>query len=142
MYKSLICCKVSPLVQPITLAGTYFRNRIFASPTGYMDSNRFGEVPTEAIAYYERKAKGGAASVCIGDLTVDSKLGRIAKDVPIDDPYNFVMFNRITNAVKMQGANCSAELCHAGLYAARSSGITGEASRGLAYGPVEDVVDG
>ncbi|MDO4311834.1 MAG: NAD(P)/FAD-dependent oxidoreductase [Eubacteriales bacterium] len=140
--KELSVSKYPHLFQPITLAGTYFKNRIFASPTGYMDSNRFGEVPAEAIAYYERKAKGGAASVCIGDLTVDSKLGRIAKDVPIDDPFNFVMFNRITNAVRMQGANCSAELCHAGLYAARSSGIKGEASRGLAYGPVEDVVDG
>ncbi|MDO4311833.1 MAG: NAD(P)/FAD-dependent oxidoreductase [Eubacteriales bacterium] len=134
--------KYPHLFQPITLAGTYFKNRIFASPTGYMDSNRFGEVPTEAIAYYERKAKGGAASVCVGDLTVDSKLGRIAKDVPLDNPYSFVMFNRITNAVRMQGANVSAELCHAGMYAARSSGIKGEASRGLAYGPVEDVIDG
>lgn len=134
--------KYPHLFQPIILAGVLFRNRIFGAPTGFMDSNRFGELPTEAIAYYERKAKGGAASVCIGDLTVDSKLGRISKDVPIDDPHNFVMFNRITNAIKMQGANCSAELCHAGMFAGRSSGITGEASRGRAYGPVECERDG
>ena len=134
--------KYPHLFQPIILGGTLFRNRIFAAPTGFMDSNRFGELPSEAIAYYERKAKGGAASVCIGDLTVDSKLGRIAKDVPIDDPHNFVMFNRITNAVRNQGAVCSAELCHAGMFAARSSGITGEASRGLAYSPIECVKDG
>ncbi|MEQ2456872.1 NAD(P)/FAD-dependent oxidoreductase [Flavonifractor hominis] len=130
--------KYKHLFEPIVLAGTLFNNRIFASPTGYQDMNRFCDLPPEAIAYYERKAKGGVASVALGELVVDSKTGRSGTHhVPMDDPNSFYMLCRITNAVRMHGANCSAELCHAGMFASRLSGITGEASRGLAYGPVD-----
>ena len=54
--------KYKHLFQPIVLGKQVFRNRIFNSPTG------IPEFPIQdCIHYYERKALGGAASVCIGD---------------------------------------------------------------------------
>ena len=68
-------CKYPHLFSPIILANTYFKNRIFASPQGTSFST-FGNQPTaENMMFYERKAMGGAASVCIGDSVVDSELG-------------------------------------------------------------------
>lgn len=135
--------KYPHLFEPITLAGNYFRNRIFASPTGWEDMDRFCMPTRDAIAYYERKAKGGCASVALGELVVDSKIGKCGlRHVPMDDPWvNYPLF-RITNAVKAHGANVSAELTHAGLYGSRLSGKKGEESRGLAYGPVDMEKDG
>ena len=51
------------LFEPIVLGGTVFRNRIFASPTGYQNVTCDDILPPGAEAYYERKARGGAASV-------------------------------------------------------------------------------
>lgn len=135
--------KYPHLFEPITLAGTYFRNRIFSSPTGWEDMDRNCIPSRDAVAYYERKAKGGCASVTLGELVVDSKIGKSGmRHIPLDDPWATYPLFRITNAVKAQGANVSAELAHAGLYASRLSGKTGEESRGLAYGPVDMEKDG
>lgn len=135
--------KYPHLFEPITLAGTYFRNRIFSSPTGWEDMDRNCMPTRDAVAYYERKAKGGCASVTLGEMVVDSKIGKCGqRHIPLDDPWvNYPLF-RITNAVKAYGANVSAELTHAGMYASRLSGKKGEQSRGLAYGPVDMEKDG
>ena len=59
--------KYPHLFAPIKIGNVIFKNRIFASPNGcqYLD---YGQVPSDAgVAFFERKAIGGAASVCIGD---------------------------------------------------------------------------
>ena len=67
-------CSYPHLFTPIVLAGQLFKNRIFASPTG-LQHNHYGNHPiNETINYYERKAIGGAASVCIGDAMVDGEI--------------------------------------------------------------------
>ncbi|MBR2842849.1 MAG: hypothetical protein IKF06_06185, partial [Lachnospiraceae bacterium] len=54
--------KYAHLLSPIKIGGQQFKNRIFHSPTGVsIDPERY------CIGYYERKAIGGAASVCVGD---------------------------------------------------------------------------
>ena len=55
--------KYPHLFEPIQLAGTFFKNRLFASPTGFQDLDGQGVLSEAAAAYYERKAMGGAASV-------------------------------------------------------------------------------
>ena len=67
-------CKYPHLFSPITLAGTLFKNRLFASPTGGQHTHYMNHPINEMICYYERKAIGGAASVCIGDAMVDSEM--------------------------------------------------------------------
>ena len=51
------------LFKPLRLGNTYFRNRIFSAPTGLLDLTPQFTSSFDHMAYFERKAKGGAASV-------------------------------------------------------------------------------
>jgi 2,4-dienoyl-CoA reductase-like NADH-dependent reductase (Old Yellow Enzyme family) len=127
--------KYPHLFSPITLAGTLFRNRIFASPTGtaYMSSQHFPIQETNA--YYERKAIGGAASVCVGDAVVCSKHGRFNNGhLVLDDPGALSSLNRLSDAISRHGAVASIELSHSGSHA-HSSAREGN----QLYGPMEYV---
>ena len=127
--------KYPNLFKPIILGGTIFRNRIFASPTGYLDNGRFGDMPPEAALYYERKAKGGAAAVTVGECKVDAKYGCSSPtSMRLEDPLSRNSFCRITDAVRRHGAVCSAELSHFGSYANRHKDL-----HEVAYGPVDGV---
>ena len=53
--------KYPNLFKPIVIGGTLFRNRIFASPTGYQNVTGDDILPPGAEAYYERKAAEAAA---------------------------------------------------------------------------------
>ncbi|MBR2521477.1 MAG: FAD-dependent oxidoreductase [Oscillospiraceae bacterium] len=135
--------KYPHLFEPITLAGRLYRNRIFASPTGYQNMTCDNILPPGAAAYYERKAMGGAASVATCELIVDSRLGRGGvNQTCIDDPRAANPLCRIANAVTTHGAVAAAELQHAGMYANRDLSFFGAASRGEAYAPVERELDG
>ena len=130
--------KYPNLFKPIIIGNTIFRNRIFASPTGFLAQDRFGIMPPEAIYYYERKARGGAASVAIGMGMVDSALGTMGyRSVRLDDPYSHDMLFRVSDAIRRQGAVSTIQLMHAGTSANR-----GEDAPGPTYGPVDDEIDG
>jgi 2,4-dienoyl-CoA reductase-like NADH-dependent reductase (Old Yellow Enzyme family)/thioredoxin reductase len=126
------------LFTPITLRGTLFKNRIFASPTGYQDMDKDGILPPEAAFYYERKAIGGAACVAVGECNVDGEFGTGARyAIRLDNPYARFPLFRITDAVRRQGAVCTAELQHAGNCANRFDG-----GSGIAFGPVAGETNG
>lgn len=126
------------LFQPIKLAGTLFKNRIFAAPTGYQYMGRENMLPPEAAYYYERKASGGAASVAVGECVVDSEYGRGALyHVRLDDPYSLHSLARVADAVWRYGAVPAAELQHAGMYSNRM-----QQAPGTACGPVACEVEG
>ena len=130
--------KYPHLFSPIRLGNTLFRNRIFASPTGYPNTDTSGEMPLEAAYYYARKAQGGAASVSTGELIVDGELGKGSiRHCCIDNPDTYMGLCRIANAITRHGAVATAELQHAGMYANRNLAFFGASSRGVAYGPVE-----
>ena len=129
--------KYPNLFSPITLAGTLFRNRIFASPTGtaYMSSQHFPVQETNA--YYERKAIGGAGSVCVGDAVVCSKHGRFNNaHLALDDPGGQSALSRLSDSITRHGAVASIELSHSGSHA-HSSAREGN----QLYGPMEYVTE-
>ena len=131
-------CEYKRLFEPIRLGDTLFRNRIFASATGYQDFTGEGFLPLEAVAYYERKAIGGAAAVTVGECVVDSKRGKGADyHATLDNPLAEHSYQRLANAVSRQGAVASAELQHAGMFANRAKG-----REGVAYGPVAGDING
>ena len=130
--------KYPNLFKPLTLRGVMFKNRIFAAQTGYQDMDRFGVIPPEAAFYYERKAKGGAACVAVGECNVDGEFGTGgAYAIHLDDRFMRNPLCRLTDAVRRQGAICTAELQHAGNCANRSLDPPG-----IAYGPVDGVAHG
>lgn len=126
--------KYPHLFTPITLGDTFFRNRIFASPIGfqYHDANHF---PTqESIAFYARKAKGGAASVALGECLVDSVHGRSGNNqTPFDDQRAKATLTNTTSTISQYGAVAVAELQHAGMYA-----LVSMLSGNTVYGPNDD----
>jgi 2,4-dienoyl-CoA reductase-like NADH-dependent reductase (Old Yellow Enzyme family)/thioredoxin reductase len=137
MEKAPYCKKYPNLFSPITLGNTVFRNRIFGSPTGphYLSSEGFPL--SETIAYYERKAVGGAASVCIGDCSVDSVNGRtFSSHVPLDNPRSRPALNLLSSAISRHGAIASIELQHGGSH---SKGSQQDGNQ--VYGVVEQVDD-
>jgi 2,4-dienoyl-CoA reductase-like NADH-dependent reductase (Old Yellow Enzyme family)/thioredoxin reductase len=127
--------KYPHLFSPITLAGTTFSSRIFASPISGRSIDARHYPTEEAIAFYERKAIGGAASICVGDCVVDTENGLFGDAmIPLDD-YDMGAhhaLNRFTHAIARHGVVVSVELQHGGLYsrATRMKGLP-------VYGPVD-----
>ena len=139
MYK----CNYPHLFSPIVLGDTLFRNRIFASPTGYQFTNGDGYINDSAPAYYARKAMGGAGSVATFSGFVDGELGKgNTWQICLDRENIEQNMSNVAFGIKMYGAVASMELIHNGMYANRDLALFGADSKGLAYGPVECELDG
>ena len=139
MYK----CKYPHLFSPITLGNTLFRNRLFASPTGYQNINGDGFLNEGAGAYYGRKAMGGVASVATFEGIVDGEFGKGGDGhICLDTPRIWRDLSNVAFAIKRYGAVASLELAHTGMYANRDLSFLGARPTGPAFGPVECEVDG
>jgi 2,4-dienoyl-CoA reductase-like NADH-dependent reductase (Old Yellow Enzyme family)/thioredoxin reductase len=131
-------CKYPHLFSPIQLGGTLFRNRIFASPTGvfYADPNH--RPINETICYYERKAKGGAASVCVGDAMVDGVHGAHGEYCMLmEDRGLMPALNKLSSEINRHGAVATLEMFHAG----SAASVSYHAGREI-YGPQDESVVG
>jgi len=126
MYK----CKYPHLFSPIRLGDTLFRNRYFAAPIGYEYLSSKNYPIEETIAFYERKAVGGAATVNVGSAAPDSKRGVIGlSNLYLDDPTSLPAIYRLASAINRHGAVAAIELSHFGansyICAARGNQIYG-----------------
>ena len=129
--------KYPHLFSPITLARTTFKNRIFGSPISSRDIDTQNIPTNDLIAYYERKAMGGTASVCAGDCVVESVHGRYGLDhICMDDQRLTHQLTVLANSISRHGAVAAVELQHAGLYAHTSHDFGHEI-----YGPCAGVND-
>jgi len=125
--------KYPHLFEPIVIAGQYFRNRLFASPQGYYNLATDLMPGDDMVGFYEAKARGGFASVCVGDCMVDFKRGRHYDWLlPLDNPKMMPGLSKLASAVTRQGCVLSAELSHAGMYA-----LASHLDGAPLYGPVE-----
>ena len=131
-------CKYPHLFSPIILGDTLFRNRIFASPTGMFYADVLHRPIDETNCYYERKAKGGAASVCVGDATVDAKHGAHgAYSIHMEDEGLSPALNKLSSMISRHGAVATLEMFHAG-----SAASVSYAAGNDIYGPQEGEVEG
>ena len=113
--------KYDNLFSPILLANTQFRNRIFAAPIGleYYFSERH-HPGDDFIAFYERKAEGGVATVSIGSAMADNARGAIGPTVRLDDPTALAPHYRLAQCISRHGAVADIELQHCGANAYHS----------------------
>ena len=116
--------RYSHLFQPIRLGRTLFRNRIFSAPTGLYDLTP-ERVPTDDyIAYFERKARGGAASVNIGECYVDD-VGIPNDDYEVihltDHLNNRRPLAKLADAITRNGAVATIELQKPGMASSQNS---------------------
>jgi len=118
------------LFSPVTLAGITFRNRIFASPTGSsnLDSRHFPIAETNA--YYERKAMGGAASVCVGDCVVAEDGRNNNGHIYVYDDETYISLAALAESITRHGAVAAIELTHAGSHSTKSASLGAQL-----YGP-------
>ena len=126
------------LFEPIRLGKTLFRNRIFASPQDFANLTAENALTPEAIAFYELKARGGFASVCVGDCIVDSDYGHNHRfKLRGDAVKSKINLSRTASAITRHGAVANVELGHSGKY----SYIMAERD-GFTYGPIDEVCNG
>jgi len=119
------------LFSPLKVGSLTFKNRIISAPMGAGAITAEGWFTAEASDFYELLAKGGVASVCIGETLVDAATGnnhgRVAR---LDNPSTIPSLYRCTDAIHRHGALASIELVHPGQ---RSDPIFNK--DGVVYGP-------
>ena len=107
--------KYPNLFSPIKIGNLLLKNRIFAAPTSLNWSAVDGNLTPETIAYYELKAKGGAAVVTMGESIVHTQTGKSHdRQIELDNPTSLVSLSQLAKAIKRHGAVPSAELSHGG----------------------------
>ena len=106
------------LCSPITIGNVTFRNRMFAAPVGGTDITADCSVGPRTPAFYEMKAKGGAASVTASELVVHPATDASHMfHLNLTTPGNLARWTWVADAIMRHGAVPSIELSHSGQYA-------------------------
>lgn len=132
--------KYPHLFSPIKLGNVTFRNRIFSAPTGNSGIAPPEYLKREYAAFYELRAKGGAASVSLGEGVVHTPTGlHHPWKLRLDDHATVPSLSNTARAIRQHGAIPTAELAHGGKYAnvanLVSRDIIGSGNSLPAYGP-------
>ncbi len=110
--------KYPNLCKPITLGRTTFRNRMFSAPMGGTDITNDGCIGPKSTAFYELRAKGGAAAVTVSELMVHPKTdGSHAYHLDESILNSLACATYTADAIRRHGAMPSIELSHSGMFA-------------------------
>lgn len=110
--------KYPNLFSPIKIGALTLKNRISYSPTFTGFVNVSGEVSRLMLDYYGRIARGGAAMVYIGAVSVDWPKGRIHScGLRADDDRFIYGLNKLSETIQKNGGISVLQLFHAGMYA-------------------------
>ncbi len=105
------------LCSPITLGRTSFRNRMFSAPMGGTDIANDGCIGPKSTAFYELRAKGGAAAVTVSELMVHPSDGSHAYRLDESILNSLACATYTADAIRRHGAIPSIELSHSGMFA-------------------------
>lgn len=109
--------KYPNLCKPITLGRTVFRNRMFSAPMGGTDISEDGCIGPKSAAFYELRAKGGAAAVTVSELMVHPETdGSHAYHLDESILNSLACATYTADAIRRHGAIPSIELSHSGMY--------------------------
>lgn len=130
------------LCAPLHIGKLTLRNRMCSAPMGFPDLTEDGCLTEGAIAFYELRAKGGAAVVTISEACVDYINGKShGRLINLCNPGVLAGLTNAARAIKRHGALASIELNHAGMLSdfdvMLSERKTGENCR---YGPIDTVL--
>lgn len=106
------------LSTPITLGRTTFRNRMFSAPMGGTDIANDGCIGPKSTAFYELRAKGGAAAVTVSECMVHPATdGSHAYHLDESILNSLACATYTADAIRRHGAIPSLELSHSGMFA-------------------------
>ena len=109
--------KYPHLCAPITLGRTTFRNRMFSAPMGGTDITNDGCIGPKSTAFYELRAKGGAAAVTVSECMVHPETdGSHAYHLDESILNSLACDTYTADAIRRHGAMPSLELSHSGMY--------------------------
>jgi len=110
--------KFPHLCSPIKLGNVEFKSRMFAAPVGGIDITADCCVGRGTTAFYDLRAKGGAASVTVSELMVHPETDAShAFHLNLSTPGSMSGFALTADAIKRHGAIPGVELSHSGQYA-------------------------
>lgn len=110
------------LMSPLKIGNVVFRHRMFGAPVSSAEVVIDGQPSLDAVAYFERKAMGGAAAIAYGEVDVDPedyREGRYPREITRMSNYNYA---RLASAMRRQGAVAAIELCFSGIFARMYTG--------------------
>lgn len=110
--------KYPHLCSPITIGRVTFRNRMFSAPMGGTDITNDGCIGPKSTAFYELRAKGGAAAVTVSECMVHPETdGSHAYHLDESILNSLACATYTADAIRRHGAMPSLELSHSGMYA-------------------------
>lgn len=107
-------CDYPNLLSPIRIGNQYFRNRMFSASIEHPHKDGQVHLTESSIAWFVRKAQGGAATVNLGSVNI-ADFGRIGPHIRANDPGTLPTFYRVAAECKAYGAVTAAELLHCGM---------------------------
>ena len=131
------------LCSHLHLGNVTLRNRMCSAPMGFPDLTEDGCLTDGAIAFYENRARGGAAIVTVSEACVDYAHGKShGRLINLTNPGVIAGLTNAARAIKRHGAVAGIELNHAGMLS--EFDVTAEertGDRSWHYGPVDAVVN-
>lgn len=107
--------KYDILFQPFKLGNLTLKNRIISAPTSLAEMGTGGIYSPENIAYYELRAKGGAALVNVGEAVAHGATGPDHPSmVTLDNPSAVPSMYDLVSTIHKYGAYASIEFGHGG----------------------------
>ena len=138
MYKP----KFPNLCKHLHIGSITLRNRMCSAPMGFPDLTEDGCLTDGAIAFYENRAKGGAAVVTISEASVDYAHGKShGRLINLQNPGVLANLTNAARAIKRHGALASIELNHSGMLSEFDVVASERTGDGLEHwGPVDTVL--
>lgn len=107
--------RYTKLLAPGRIGQLQLRNRIIMAPMGTSYATEGGFVTDRMKNYYEARAKGGAALIIPGVLSIDAPRGRCeTEQLAISEDKYIPGLNELVEVVHRHGAKIAAQLQHAG----------------------------
>lgn len=124
------------LCQPIKIGNVNFRNRMFSAPMGGTDITADCNIGPRSTAFYELRAKGGAAAVTVSELVVHPETeGSHMFHLDLHTPGSLSSFTYTADAIRRHGAIASIELSHSGQFAGTYLADKGKKKSLVQWGP-------
>jgi 2,4-dienoyl-CoA reductase-like NADH-dependent reductase (Old Yellow Enzyme family)/thioredoxin reductase len=109
--------KYPNLCSPLKIGNVTLRNRMVSAPMAFPDITAEGHVTKEAAAFYELRAKGGAAAVTLSECIVHIRTGMShSKHINLEDEGVLAGLTEAARSIKRHGALANIELSHGGKY--------------------------
>ena len=130
------------LCKALHIGNVTLRNRMCSAPMGFPDLTEDGCLTDGAIAFYENRAKGGAAVVTISEASVDYAHGKShGRLINLQNPGVLANLTNAARAIKRHGALASIELNHSGMLSEFDVIASERTGDGLEHwGPVDTVL--